>query len=66
DEVKVSESPFIPSEEKFFGDYTNISAHDGTIAAVWARMDEGKTSIWATVINQNELIKEGAAPKKKK
>lgn len=53
--VKISETPFIPTEGSFFGDYTNISAHKGIIAAVWTRMDNGKTSVWTTIIKQEEL-----------
>lgn len=64
-DVKISESPFTPSADKFFGDYTNISAHDGTIAPIWTRMDNGKTSIWTTVIKQHDLIKEEKSDKKK-
>ncbi|MDH4088987.1 MAG: glycosyl hydrolase [Cyclobacteriaceae bacterium] len=54
--VKISETPFIPVETSFFGDYTNISAHDGIITPVWTRMDDGKTSVWTAVIKQDELI----------
>ncbi|MEM9340564.1 MAG: sialidase family protein, partial [Bacteroidota bacterium] len=66
--VKISESPFTPDAAYFFGDYTNISAHDGRIAAVWTRMDEGKTSIVATIIDDDELFgaPEGKKGKKKK
>lgn len=53
--VKISEKPFTPNEEVFFGDYTNISAHKGTIAAIWTRMDEGKTSIVTTVFSHSSL-----------
>ncbi len=56
-ELKISESPFVPSSEKFFGDYNNIAAHKGIIAPIWTRMDEGKTSVWTTIIKQEELIK---------
>lgn len=56
-EVKVSESPFVPTKEKFFGDYNNIAAHNGIIAPIWTRMDEGKTSVWTAIIKQDELIK---------
>lgn len=56
-EVKISETPFTPDPTKFFGDYTNLTAFNGTIAAVWTRMDEGKTSVMATVIQQEELLK---------
>lgn len=55
--VKISESPFIPDEEHFFGDYTNIAAQDGTIIPIWTRMDNGKTKIVTTVIKQEELDK---------
>lgn len=59
---KISESPFIPDEKGFFGDYTNISAHKGIITPIWTRMDNGKTSVWTTVIKHSDL--EPAATKK--
>jgi hypothetical protein len=59
--TKISEKPFVPQDDKFFGDYNNISAQDGVITPVWTRMDNGRTSIWTTVIKQEEL-----APKKGK
>ncbi|HYE76096.1 MAG TPA: sialidase family protein, partial [Blastocatellia bacterium] len=56
-EVKISETAFVPTEEGFFGDYTNISAHNGTIVPIWARMDDGKTSVMSAVISHDELVK---------
>jgi len=56
-ETKISEAPFVPSEKKFFGDYTNISAHKGIIAPIWTRMDNERTSVLTAVIKQEELIK---------
>jgi hypothetical protein len=56
-EVKISETPFIPSDNKFFGDYTNISAHNGIITPIWTRMDNGRTSVYTAVIKQEDLIK---------
>jgi hypothetical protein len=53
--VKISETPFIPTDTSFFGDYTNISAHKGIIAPIWSRMDNGKTSVWTAIIKQEEL-----------
>jgi hypothetical protein len=53
--VKISESPFIPDETKFFGDYTNISAHKGVIAPIWGRMDNGKMSVWTSIIKHEDL-----------
>ena len=55
--VKISESPFVPDASVFFGDYTNIAAHKGLIVPVWTRMDDGKTSVWTTVIKHEDLVK---------
>jgi hypothetical protein len=56
-ETKISESPFIPTDTKFFGDYTNIAAHKGVIAPIWTRMDDGRTSVYTAVIKEEELVK---------
>lgn len=53
--VKISEKPFVPNAEVFFGDYTNISASQGFIAPIWTRMENGQTSIWTAVIKHKEL-----------
>lgn len=53
--VLISESAFMPWEDRFFGDYNNVSAHKGIIAPVWTRMDEGKTSIWTSIIRHEDL-----------
>jgi hypothetical protein len=55
--VKISETPFIPTDTSFFGDYTNIAAHKGIITPIWARMDNGKTSVWTAVIKHEDLAK---------
>jgi len=55
--VKISERPFKPVADTFFGDYTNLSVHNGVIACVWTRMDEGKTSVITSVFSQQELDK---------
>lgn len=64
--VKISESPFIPDPEYFFGDYTNISANDKRIVPIWTRMDDGKTSIITAVIEEKDLMGERDTGKKKK
>ncbi len=56
--VKVSDSPFLPSQNVFFGDYNNIDSHDGRIAMIWTRMDNFKTSVWASIIEDSELPSE--------
>jgi len=54
-EIKISESAFLPDGQKFFGDYTNIDAYGGIIAPVWTRMDNGRTSVWTTIIKASDL-----------
>ena len=56
-EVKISETPFTPEATKFFGDYTNISAHKNIIAPIWTRMDDGKTKVLTAMIKQEDLVK---------
>ncbi len=53
--TKISESPFIPNSSAFFGDYTNIAAHNGIIRPIWARMDGTNSSIWTAIIQKNVL-----------
>jgi hypothetical protein len=55
--VKISEKPFVPDAEVFFGDYNNISASQGVIAPIWTRMDNKQTSVWTAIIKQEELDK---------
>ncbi|MEQ1823061.1 MAG: glycosyl hydrolase [Fimbriimonadaceae bacterium] len=53
----ISENPFLPESQVFFGDYNNISAHGGIIAPIWTRMDDKKTSVWTAVIKHADLEK---------
>ena len=55
--IRISDKPFTPQDDRFFGDYNNISAHKGLIAPVWTRMEEGRTSVWTAIIRQEELTK---------
>lgn len=48
---KVSASPFIPSASVFFGDYTNVSVHNGIIRPIWSRMVSGQTSILTALVD---------------
>lgn len=56
-DFRISDSPFIPSEKVFFGDYLNIAAVKGVIRPIWPRMDNGKISLWVTLVNEEELLK---------
>lgn len=46
----ISESPFVPSDKIFFGDYNNISAYDGMVRPIWTRYENGMLSIWTALI----------------
>jgi len=52
---KISESSFTPQADVFFGDYTNIAAHQGQIRPIWMRMDNGKLSVWTALISDSSL-----------
>jgi len=47
----ISESPFIPISAIFFGDYTNITAHDDVIRPIWARLQNNQMSIWTAIVD---------------
>lgn len=49
---KISESPFLPYSSVFFGDYTNIVAHNGRVRPIWARLQGGNMSIMTAIIDQ--------------
>lgn len=48
---KISTDPFLLTTEVFFGDYTNISVHDGKIAPIWTRQDGSATSVWTAIVD---------------
>ena len=50
----ISESPFIPMNDVFFGDYNNISAFDGIVRPIWTRYENNKLSIWTALINMDD------------
>ena len=52
---KISESPFIPSSFVFFGDYTNISAHNNIVRPIWTRLHNNELSVWTALIDSVTL-----------
>lgn len=54
-EYKISESPFTPNPKIFFGDYSNISVHNGVIRPIWTRLHKGRISLHTALIDQNQL-----------
>lgn len=47
----ISESPFMPNADVFFGDYTNISAVNGIIRPIWTRLVSTTLSVWTAIID---------------
>jgi len=52
---KISESPFVPNSDIFFGDYTNISAHNDIVRPIWTRLHEGDLSVWTAIVDVNNI-----------
>lgn len=48
---RVSDTPFIPSSNIFFGDYTNITAHNNVVRPIWARCQNSQMSIWTAIVD---------------
>lgn len=48
----ISETPFTPISQIFFGDYNNISVYKGIIRPIWTRYEKGKLSVWTALINE--------------
>ncbi len=49
--TRISQTPFTPSASTFFGDYSNISAHNGVVRPIWTRLDSTSLSVWTALIN---------------
>ncbi len=53
---KISESPFMPVNQVFFGDYNNIVAYNGIIRAIWTRLNNGNLSIWTDLTTLPDIV----------
>ena len=53
---KISESPFLPNQNIFFGDYTNISAYNNIIRPIWTRLDNSQLSIWTAIVDTDSMV----------
>ena len=54
---KISETAFVPNSSVFFGDYTNITAHNGKIRPIWTRADGMNRSVWTAIVeDENSSI----------
>lgn len=53
---KVSESPFTPNENVFFGDYTNVTAHNNVVRPIWTKLVGTELSVWTALIDPDILV----------
>ena len=64
--ILISESPFLPFSNVFFGDYTNITAYNGIVRPIWTRLQNGDLSVLTAIIDftvgTEELQEETMAP----
>ncbi|MBC8490443.1 MAG: T9SS type A sorting domain-containing protein [Bacteroidetes bacterium] len=49
--IEISSTPFLPSGQTFFGDYSNISAHNNKVRPIWTRLDNTLRSVWTAIID---------------
>jgi hypothetical protein len=48
---KISDTPFIPTPGVFFGDYTNVTAHNNVVRPIWTRLHNGSLTLWTAIID---------------
>ena len=48
--AKISQSPFLPTKDVFFGDYNHLSVHNGRVRPIWTRLQDGKLSVWTALV----------------
>ncbi len=53
---KISESPFTPNENVFFGDYNNLTAHNNVVRPIWTRLFGNNLSIWTALVSPSVLV----------
>jgi len=56
EELEISQRPFIPNSETFFGDYNNIAVHNNIVRPVWTRLEGEKLSVRTSIIDPNLLL----------
>lgn len=54
-ETKVTSESFIPAASNTANPWTSITAHAGTVAVTWTRVDDNRVSVWAAILNEDDL-----------
>jgi hypothetical protein len=58
---KISTTGFTPTSTTFFGDYTNITASNGVVRPIWARLDGTSLSVMTAIIGTPTGVTEPVA-----
>jgi|WetSurMetagenome_2_1015567.scaffolds.fasta_scaffold07288_5 hypothetical protein len=53
--ILISSTPFTPTSGTFFGDYTNITAYNGRVRPIWARL-QGTLSVLTAMIDFSSSV----------
>lgn len=53
--IRISESPFTPNSNIFFGDYNNIAAHNDVVRPIWTRLNNGQLSIHTALVDLSKF-----------
>lgn len=56
--ILISDNPFYPSASVFFGDYNNITAHNGQVRPIWIRAEGTNRSLWTAIVDLTVDIRE--------
>ena len=49
-------STFSGNENVFFGDYTNVTAHNNVVRPIWTRLVGNSLSVWTALISPDVLV----------
>lgn len=52
----VSEEPFLPTSNVFFGDYNCVTSHNNVIRPIWIRLNNGQLSTWTAIVDPDAVI----------
>lgn len=61
-DFKISESPFIPNSNVFFGDYTGISSCNNVVRPIWTRLDDYNLSAWTAIVDPTGIREDNSVP----
>ena len=54
-ETKITSESFIPASSNTANPWTSITAHAGNVALTWTRVDDNRVSVWAAIVNEDDL-----------